>query len=101
MSLAARRTQMSHSGAPLPRVDVSTGSYNLAQAESRSAPKKKGARDAGALFRCFVASDYPRPTTMLTGKPRRLIEPGRGDWPMTRPRSCRLERALRTLPTEQ
>jgi hypothetical protein len=37
----------------------------------------------------------------LTGKLRRLSEPGRGDWPMTRPRSDRLDRACRTLPTEQ
>src|SRR4029079_11991070 len=47
------------------------------------------------------SSGYLRPTTRLTGKPRRRRAPGRGDWPMTRPWSDRLERALRTVPTEQ
>ena len=44
---------------------------------------------------------YDRPTASFTGKFRRLIVPGRGDWLTTRPRSERRERTRRTLPTEQ
>ena len=51
------------------------------------------------MLRCLV--DYPRPTSRLTGKPRRLTAPGLGLCPMTRPRSDRLVRTRRTRPTEQ
>ena len=60
----------------------------------------EGPRLAEALLRFACLVDY-RPTSRLTGKPLRLTAPGLGLCPMTRPRSDRLVRTRRTLPTEQ